>query len=180
MKLRLYTSDVEQPVPITYRSRISGNLVTEPGLTRRGIEIEVDSITAAELAALGSGWILHEGEWPQDVAPSVIDQETDAAIASFTHPLSPIGEQFGILREAIVVLYNALGMKATAGLAKLNEVAIAEIQKGREAKGLAPDGEKTTKLDPSSGLLSKLVAIAAKKGEVARVRAESAGDGTAR
>jgi len=69
----------------------------------------------------------------------------------------------GIICKTVRAL-NALGLEASPELTRWNEIAIAEIEKGRAEKGLAPDGEKTTRLDPSSGLLSKLIAIAAKKG----------------
>jgi len=95
---------------------------------------------------------------------ALIDAATGKSISEAVHPFAPVDEQLGILRDQLAQILNALGMKATAGFARLNEIAIAEIQKGRKAKGLAPDGEKTTALDARSGLLSKLVAIAAKKG----------------
>ena len=92
-----------------------------------------------------------------------IDEQTGQAISQAVHPFCGTEETLGILRDQVVQILNALGMEATAEFAKLNEIAIAEIRRGRAEKGLAPDGEKTTRLDPSSGLLSKLVAIAAKK-----------------
>ena len=63
-----------------------------------------------------------------------IDAETDKAIGATLHPAAPIGEQFGILRDQLVQILNALGMEATAEFAKLNEVAIAAIEAGRAKK----------------------------------------------
>jgi len=114
---------------------------------------------------------IHELHYPDDVVvytkeefTALIDRDTDAAIREAVHPFAPTGEQFAILRNDLVRVLNALGLEASPELTRWNEIAIAEIEKGRAEKGLAPDGEKTTRLDPSSGLLSKLIAIAAKKG----------------
>jgi len=93
-----------------------------------------------------------------------IDVETGTAIDKAVHPFCGTEETLGILRDQLAQILNSLGMEATAEFARLNKIAVAKIQKGREAKGLAPDGGKTTRLDPSSGLLAKLAAIAAKKG----------------
>ena len=118
--------------------------------------------TEAELAeAAGSDAFR---AWRTEKSALAIDAQTGRAICADVHETAGVYESLGILRDQMAQILNALGMTATAEFAKLNEIAIAEIKKGREAKGLAPDGEKTARLDPSSGLLSKLIAIAAKKG----------------
>ncbi len=85
------------------------------------------------------------------------DKETDKAISEAVHPFAPVGEQIGILRDQLVQVLNALGIEATADFARLNGIAIKQIEAGRIAKGLPPDGAKTTELDASSGLLSEFI-----------------------
>ena len=164
IRLRKYTTAIDEEIPIPVLSTLRGGIAVAPGELRKGIEIELETITVQDLAALGTGWQLVSGEFPIDVASALVDASTGRAIGRVIHPACGTEEQLGILRDQLAQILNALGMEATAEFARLNKIAVAKIQKGREAKGLAPDGEKTARLDPSSGLLSKLIAIAAKKG----------------
>jgi len=64
------------------------------------------------------------------------DKETDAAIGVALHPFAPIGEQIGELRNALVALFNELGIEPPASFARFNELAIAEIVKGQAKKAV--------------------------------------------
>jgi len=68
-----------------------------------------------------------------------IDYETGANISTASHPLSPIDEQIGILREQLVQIINSLGLDPTDGFASLNATALAEIAKGQAAKEAISD-----------------------------------------
>ncbi|MDD3134863.1 MAG: hypothetical protein PHF64_00030 [Methanoregula sp.] len=103
-------------------------------ITRKGIEIVVDAITAEQYALLGDGWIVWEGELSSTIAPLLVDRDTDAAIGAALHPFAATGEQIGILRDQLVQILNALGMEATPDFARLNGIAVAEIEKARAAK----------------------------------------------
>ena len=63
-----------------------------------------------------------------------IDAETGQAISQAVHPFCGTEETLGILRDQLVQVLNALGMEATAEFARLNEIAIAAIEEGREKK----------------------------------------------
>jgi len=65
---------------------------------------------------------------------AIVDVTTGRAITAAVHPFCGTEETLGILRDQLVQILNALGMKATAGFARLNEVAIAEIEAGRVKK----------------------------------------------
>ncbi|MFA5053538.1 MAG: hypothetical protein WC565_05745 [Parcubacteria group bacterium] len=75
--------------------------------------------TEDEIAAAWAAWI---------------DKATNEAISEAVHPFAPIGEQIGILRDQLVQILNTLGIEATPDFARLNEIAIAEIEKERAAK----------------------------------------------
>ena len=70
----------------------------------------------------------------EDAAGMAVDRETGTAISAAMHPLCGTEEQLGLLRDQLVQILNALGMKATAGFARLNKVAITEIEAGRVKK----------------------------------------------
>ena len=138
------------------------SLLCEADIRSGAEESEPVPLTIDEKRRIGDSFLagyVDDGELAVEV-----DWHTGNAIDRSVHVRAGMQEEIGILRDQLVQLLNALGMEATPEFTRLNEVAIAEIQKGRAEKGLAPDGEKTTKLDPSSGLLPKLIAIAAKKG----------------
>lgn len=65
-----------------------------------------------------------------------VDGDTDAAIGSAIHPVAPIGEQIGILREQLVQVLNALGIEATVDFARLNSIAVEAIEAARAKKGV--------------------------------------------
>lgn len=62
-----------------------------------------------------------------------IDKSTGAAIDAAVHPLCGIDEQIGILRDQIARMLNG-DMTASGDFARLNEIAIAEIEKARIEK----------------------------------------------
>ena len=64
----------------------------------------------------------------------VIDASTGSAINTAIHPHVGIEEQIGILRDQLVHVLNALGIEPTEEFAKLNEIAIKEIEAAREKK----------------------------------------------
>ncbi len=85
--------------------------------------------------------LLRDRFYPRDVTlfteaelAARVDRDTDAAIGAAVHPVAPVGEQIGILRDQLVQLLNTLGIEATPDFARLNEIAIAEIEKARAAK----------------------------------------------
>ena len=80
-------------------------------------------ITIDSLIHYGEGGMLEE-----------IDANTELAINSAAHTVSPIGEQIGILRDQLVQIINALGLSPTDDFARLNEIAIAEIEKAQIEK----------------------------------------------
>ena len=68
------------------------------------------------------------------VLPGEVDQKTEMAINLSVSTYTPIGEQIGILRELLVQWGNALGLEFTAAFTRLNEIAIAEIEKAKAVK----------------------------------------------
>jgi len=82
-------------------------------------------------------------DWKTSITPpepvlsaNEIDAQTDAAIGAALHPFAPIGEQIGELRNALVVLFNELGIELPVGFARFNDIAIAEIVKGQAKKAV--------------------------------------------
>jgi len=65
---------------------------------------------------------------------ALIDRETGQAINKATHPFASIEEQIGILRDQLVHVLNALGIEPTKEFARLNEIAIKEIEAARGKK----------------------------------------------
>ena len=65
---------------------------------------------------------------------ALIDRETGQAIDKATHPFASMEEQIGILRDQLVHVLNALGIEPTDEFARLNEIAIKEIEAAREKK----------------------------------------------
>ena len=65
---------------------------------------------------------------------SLIDRQTEHGIGNAVHPVAPLGEQIGILRDQMVHILNALGIKPTPEFARLNKIAIAAIQEGQAQK----------------------------------------------
>ena len=63
-----------------------------------------------------------------------VDYESGLSISSRTHSSAPLEEQIGIIRCQLVQVINALGVEATKDFARLNDVAIAEIEKARIEK----------------------------------------------
>jgi len=63
-----------------------------------------------------------------------IDGKTDAAIISLLHPSAGRGEEAGITRNALVFLFNALGIEPPEDFAAYNAIAIAEIEKAHIEK----------------------------------------------
>jgi len=87
------------------------------------------------------GWIVKEAYYPDDVKSFPvdgrllsIDRDTGQKINSEVHPLAGLEEQIGILRDQLVHVLNALGIEPTEEFAKLNEIAIKEIEAAREKK----------------------------------------------
>ena len=68
-----------------------------------------------------------------------IDQATGRAISKAIHPLCGDHETIGILRDQLVRWGNALGLSFTADFTRLNEIAIAEIEKGAVEKAVITD-----------------------------------------
>lgn len=64
----------------------------------------------------------------------LIDRDTGQAIDRAIHPFAPPEEHIGILRDQIVQILNALGLEPTPEFARLNEIAIIEIEKARAEK----------------------------------------------
>ena len=74
-----------------------------------------------------------------DIA-NTIDVGTGKRINEAVHPLCGEHETDGIIRNALVVLFNGLGIEAPADLAAWNSIAIAEIEKARiEKEALSED-----------------------------------------
>jgi len=73
-------------------------------------------------------------EWKIARDKDYIDLKTATAIDLALHPYTPIEEQLGIIRNALVILLNALGIEASADLYKWNEIAIAKIEEGQLEK----------------------------------------------
>lgn len=65
---------------------------------------------------------------------ALIDRDTGKAINEAIHPFAPTEEQIGILRDQLVHVLNALGIEPTEEFAKLNEIAIKEIEAARKKK----------------------------------------------
>jgi len=65
---------------------------------------------------------------------ALIDRETGQEINKEIHLFASIEEQIGILREQLVHVLNALGIEPTPEFAKLNEIAIKEIEAARKKK----------------------------------------------
>jgi len=65
---------------------------------------------------------------------ALIDRDTGKAINEAIHPFAPIEEQIGILRDQLVHVLNALGIEPTPEFARLNEIAIKEIEAARKRK----------------------------------------------
>jgi len=63
-----------------------------------------------------------------------IDAKTDAAIIAALHPTAGRGEEAGILRDQLAQLLNTLGIDATPDFARLNGIAVAEIEKAQAKK----------------------------------------------
>ena len=59
----------------------------------------------------------------------LIDRATGQAINAAIHPFCSTEEQLGILRDQLVQILNALGLEATTDFSRLNDVAIAAIEK---------------------------------------------------
>jgi len=65
---------------------------------------------------------------------ALIDRETGHEINVQTHQSAPLEEQIGILRDQLVHVLNALGIEPTPEFARLNEIAIKEIEAARAKK----------------------------------------------
>ena len=103
MKLRKYTVDTLAPLPFVPKESTRGGLDIGDGAIRLGIEIVVDSITLDELAKLGEGWELWEGEWPEGI--SSISVRRKAAIKALTARGPAANENSGKeLRERVALL----------------------------------------------------------------------------
>jgi len=81
------------------------------------------------------------GKYPDDVRTftsmeraHLIDRETGQAIDKAVHSFASIEEQIGILRDQLVHVLNVLGIEPTPEFAKLNEIAIREIEAARKKK----------------------------------------------
>ena len=68
------------------------------------------------------------------IRQGVIDAETGSAISKAVHAQAGLNEEIGILRDQLVQILNALGIEPTADFARLNALAIAEIEKARIEK----------------------------------------------
>lgn len=88
--------------------------------------------TEAELQAV---WDSPEFQvWDGRRKGTYIDRQTEAAINAAVHAETPVGEQLGVHRNALVILFNALGLEPPEDLAHLNEAAIAAIEDGQAKK----------------------------------------------
>jgi len=65
---------------------------------------------------------------------ALIDRKTGENISEQIHPHCPTEEQIGILRDQLVHVLHALGIEPTEEFARLNEIAIKEIEAAREKK----------------------------------------------
>ena len=68
-----------------------------------------------------------------DERASYIDYETGANINAASHPLSPIDEQIGIMRDQIVRILNG-DLTPSDDFARFNEIALAAIENGQIEK----------------------------------------------
>ena len=73
-------------------------------------------------------------EWYADRRSREIDTKTGAAIRNVLHPFCGSDESDAIIRDQLVQILNALGIEPTAEFARLNQIAITEIEKGRLEK----------------------------------------------
>lgn len=64
----------------------------------------------------------------------LLDARTGQRISERVHPQAGIYEELGILRDQIVRILNALGLPPTPEFARLNEIAIEEIERARMEK----------------------------------------------
>jgi len=72
--------------------------------------------------------------WLKNRQGAKIDHNTGKAINGAIHPFVGVEEQIGILRDQLVHVLNALGIEPTPEFARLNEIAIKEIEAAREKK----------------------------------------------
>jgi len=69
-------------------------------------------------------------DWRLAKTKARIDRDTGAAINRVVHPQCGDTETLGILRHLLVQWGNELGLEFTPDMIRLNEIAIAEIEKG--------------------------------------------------
>lgn len=87
-----------------------------------------------------AGSIVADLEWPGPLArdldqeKATIDRDTGKAIDKAVHPFAGTDESIGILRDQMVQWGNALGLEFTPGFIRMNEIAIAEIEKAKAVK----------------------------------------------
>ena len=86
------------------------------------------------------------GVWPESFVlcsleenKALLDSGTAAHIDRAMHPLVGVQEQIGILRDQVVQWGNKLGLEFTEDFARLNNIAIAEIEKGAVEKAAITD-----------------------------------------
>jgi len=88
--------------------------------------------TTAELAAIASAPEFIE--WKREQKCARIDSMTGIRISNILHPMAPIEEQIGVLRDQLVHILNTLGLEPTPDFARFNEIAVTEIEKARLEK----------------------------------------------
>jgi len=71
--------------------------------------------------------------WLANIISAGIDATTERSINTVVHEECPIGEQIGILRDQVARILNG-DMTPSDDFSRLNEIAIAEIEKARIEK----------------------------------------------
>lgn len=91
-------------------------------------------MTETEKRAVALGFLHDNVGYVRDDELAQIDRQTGRAISRSVHELSGVEEQIGECRNAIVCLFNELGISPPASFARFNEIAVAEIEKAQAKK----------------------------------------------
>jgi len=139
----VFRADSKRIVDLLPQGRIeNGRVVSKDRVRWLNEHLQIAEIPEQDVSHLyAEDGSLKEAYYPDDVMTytvferkQLIDRETEKKINSNVHAFSPIGEQIGILRDQLVHVLNALGIEPTPEFARLNEIAIKEIEAAREKK----------------------------------------------
>ena len=94
---------------------------------------DVSQLYVGEPLELG-GTIADLVQYTEEEKANLIDRNTGIAITKRIHPVAGTDEQLGVLRDQLVQWGNTLGLNFTNDFTRLNELAIAEIEKAQIEK----------------------------------------------